>query len=142
MISTRGFPCRHIWKVNCYLGKNDLSIIPIIARWTKDYGIHLKKAVGIADKLGEIQTSKNLEEQEISPKDKKNIKTSSILLNPELPDHQGGKKRVRLVHPAENSKKRKKNPVAFEESPIYSRTRLQTSINTRKFNFISDEYLD
>jgi hypothetical protein len=51
MLASRGFPCRHIWKVNCHLERNDLELIPITPRWTKDYGSQLHKALTVAQTL-------------------------------------------------------------------------------------------
>jgi len=53
MLSSRGFPCRHLWKVNCYLEKNDLSLIPIVPRWTKEYGSQFQRALAIAKTIDE-----------------------------------------------------------------------------------------
>ena len=125
MVSTRGFPCRHIWKVNCHLDKSDLTLIPIVSRWTINYGSHLLKALAV---YKEIETAKYEESKENYP-----TKTEETL-NLQMSTIPNEKKKVRM--PERKSKKRKENPVEVDErdSQKYVRTRSQATLVLQKMN--------
>jgi len=59
MVTNRGFPCIDLWKVNCYLERNNLSLIPIVARWTKDYGNQIDKAFAVGHSIESDEAQKN-----------------------------------------------------------------------------------
>ncbi len=92
MLSTRGFPCRHMWKVNCYLDRNDLVLIRIIPRWTIDYGIHFLRAIGISSKFESFKLEQSSEEKKFDVSEEKEEKFSQIMLNPVLPQKGGEEK--------------------------------------------------
>lgn len=46
MLSARGFTCRHIWKVNNHLDRDDLELIRVFDRWTISYGRLIVRLLG------------------------------------------------------------------------------------------------
>ncbi len=124
LLITRGFPCRHIWKVCCYLEYDDLSAINVTPRWTINYGNHLKKALGVVDnKL--IERIERITFSEEEEKLDENQRTQFI--ESDISD-----KKVKSSEESENSeqvrkkgRKRKENPVSVMEGSKAARTRSQ-----------------
>ena len=78
MVTTRGFPCRHIWKVNCHLDKNDLTLIPIVSRWTINYGSQIQKALAVCKEIKSAKYEESKESYPTKTEEALNLQMSSI----------------------------------------------------------------
>ncbi len=112
-----------MWKINCCLERDDLSVINVTARWTKDYGNHLLKALAVVDNRL-IERIERINDSEEKKRDE-NQRTESIKSDKKEKSSQESENAEQV---RKKGRKRKENPVTVEEGSKTARTRSQISV--------------
>lgn len=118
MLYNRGFPCGHIWKVNCYLEKNDLSLIRIVERWTKEYSSNFQLSLQISEKIA-TSSFQSIEEHKTSIQKNQGPEVPSNMIStnigPKINSQETIPKPENLIMMQTRAQKRKANPVALDD---------------------------